>query len=220
MAGRSWVKVDPMQHMGLVHHAVARLHWRDQGGLTREDLAQAGAIGLVMAARRYDGRVGSFSSYAYPWIRGAIFDELRQRSGVVRTPRRRGDQAALAPLERVPELDMDLVPAPVVIPAHEAALLRRAIDRLPRLERHVVLCCYYHDRMQTEVAAELGCSRANVSLLLNRALDRLRHEVVVDGPSRLRVRSRREPGARGAPRVRPPGKRRRRAREPRARRGR
>lgn len=46
------------------------------GGMFREDLEGFGAIGLMQALKRYDGR-GRFISFAFPRIRGAMYDAMR-----------------------------------------------------------------------------------------------------------------------------------------------
>jgi RNA polymerase sigma factor for flagellar operon FliA len=49
--------------------------------LSFEDLVSAGTIGLLKAARDFDGRFGaSFKTYAYIRIKGAVLDELRSVS--------------------------------------------------------------------------------------------------------------------------------------------
>jgi RNA polymerase primary sigma factor len=56
-------------------------------GLPFEDLLNAGNLGLIEAARRFDPSRGTrFISYAIYWIRKAIFDALASQSRVVRLP--------------------------------------------------------------------------------------------------------------------------------------
>lgn len=48
-----------------------------RGLITFEDLVSAGHEGLLEAAQKYQaGSKAKFSSYAYSWIKGRIFDEL------------------------------------------------------------------------------------------------------------------------------------------------
>ncbi len=55
-----------------------------------DDLIQAGAIGLIEAARNYDSTLGaSFETYASIRIRGAILDEIRKSDWTPRTLRRK-----------------------------------------------------------------------------------------------------------------------------------
>ena len=50
-----------------------------------EDLVQLGMTGLLEASSRFDASQGvEFSTYAYPWIRGAMLNGARQFSGLSR----------------------------------------------------------------------------------------------------------------------------------------
>ncbi|EKE80822.1 RNA polymerase sigma factor FliA [Idiomarina xiamenensis] len=67
------------QHTGLVkriaHHMMARL----PASVQVDDLIQAGMIGLLEAARNFDGGKGaSFETFAGIRIRGAMLDEIRR----------------------------------------------------------------------------------------------------------------------------------------------
>jgi RNA polymerase sigma factor for flagellar operon FliA len=72
-----------VDHLPMVRHIVQKvtthLPWRPDV----DDLISAGTLGLVRAARHFDSsRQVAFSTYAYIRIRGAVIDELRQRSFV------------------------------------------------------------------------------------------------------------------------------------------
>jgi RNA polymerase primary sigma factor len=52
-----------------------------------EDIMQAGAIGLMTAVEKFDVRRGlRFSTYAVPWIKQAIYQELRNNDRAIRRP--------------------------------------------------------------------------------------------------------------------------------------
>jgi RNA polymerase sigma-B factor len=54
-----------------------------------EDLYQVGCIGLLVALRKFDTtRQVSFTSFAVPYIRGHILHHLRDKSSMVRVPRK------------------------------------------------------------------------------------------------------------------------------------
>jgi len=58
-----------LHNLRLVVHWAQRMTARRAGGPARDDLIQAGAIGLITAVRRFDPRRGTrFSTYAVPWI--------------------------------------------------------------------------------------------------------------------------------------------------------
>jgi RNA polymerase sigma-B factor len=64
-------------------------YWANQCQENYEDLLQVGSIGLVSAIDRFDLTKGyAFSTFALPYIRGEIQHYLRDKSSVVRVPRR------------------------------------------------------------------------------------------------------------------------------------
>jgi RNA polymerase sigma factor for flagellar operon FliA len=66
-------------NLGLVRHILGRLAARLPRGIDLDNLEAAGVLGLVEAANRYETERGaSFKTFAYPRIRGAIYDELRR----------------------------------------------------------------------------------------------------------------------------------------------
>lgn len=77
------------QHAVLVkriaHHLLARL----PANVQLDDLMQAGMIGLLEAARKYDGSKGaSFETFAGIRIRGAMLDEVRRNDWLPRSVHR------------------------------------------------------------------------------------------------------------------------------------
>src|SRR5438132_13716939 len=66
------------QNLGLVNHVVLQVAVRFPRYVDRQELARAGALGLVEAARRYDETRGvPFDRFAARRIRGAILDSVR-----------------------------------------------------------------------------------------------------------------------------------------------
>ncbi|MBA4501045.1 RNA polymerase sigma factor FliA [Marinobacterium marinum] len=71
----------------IAHHLMARL----PSHVVLDDLMQAGMMGLLEAARRYDaGKGASFETYAGIRIRGAIIDEVRRGDWTPRSVHRNG----------------------------------------------------------------------------------------------------------------------------------
>jgi len=67
---------------------IASLSRRLGGRVPADDLQQAGAIGVLEAARRYDRAAGaSFPAYATPFVTGEMIRCLRQELRPVRVPR-------------------------------------------------------------------------------------------------------------------------------------
>lgn len=66
------------QHLSLVGYHVSEMIRRVPAHVQRDELAAAGSLALVQAARAFDAELGvPFGRYASTRIRGAILDELR-----------------------------------------------------------------------------------------------------------------------------------------------
>ncbi|WP_409523788.1 RNA polymerase sigma factor FliA [Nitrincola sp. MINF-07-Sa-05] len=71
----------------IAHHLMARL----PANVILDDLVQAGMIGLLEAARKFDpGKGASFETYAGIRIRGSIIDEVRRGDWTPRSVHRNG----------------------------------------------------------------------------------------------------------------------------------
>jgi RNA polymerase sigma-B factor len=98
-----------LAHLALVDRCARR--FRDWGE-PHDDLVQAGAIGLIQAARRYDAERGvPFVAYAVPTVVGAMRRHLRDNGAAVRLPRRVHDLRPRA-LSASGELAQELGRAP------------------------------------------------------------------------------------------------------------
>ena len=100
------------RHLPLVKHIVFQVAVHFPRHVEREELARAGALGLVEAARRYDESRGvPFERFAARRIRGAILDAVRAADWAPRSVRnlaRRleaAEQRLASKLGRVPTLD-------------------------------------------------------------------------------------------------------------------
>lgn len=77
------------EHLHLVQHVVNQVAMRYPRHVDRQELWNAGALGLVDASRRYDPSVGiPFSRYCMIRIRGAVIDSTRSRDWATRAVRR------------------------------------------------------------------------------------------------------------------------------------
>jgi RNA polymerase sigma-B factor len=75
-----------VDNLPLVYSLVAR--WGPRCELPRQDLAQVGTMGLIRAVEAFDpSRSNSLSSFAVPYIQGAIQHEIRDRQHLLRIPR-------------------------------------------------------------------------------------------------------------------------------------
>lgn len=125
-------------HLDLVNHIVFQVAIHFPRHVDRDDLARAGALGLVEAARRYDDSKGvPFQRFAAQRIRGAIIDAVRAADWAPRSVRSLArkleatEQRLASHLGRVPH---------VTEVAEELGLSRDELHRLrDRLFRSVVL---------------------------------------------------------------------------------
>ena len=65
---------------------VAKKYYSRVSHLKLNDLVQSGCIGLIRAIQKYDPLLGSFSTYAYKWIKQAIEYEISYREKEIRHP--------------------------------------------------------------------------------------------------------------------------------------
>jgi RNA polymerase sigma factor FliA len=126
-----------------VRHIVFQVAVRFPRHVDREELARAGALGLVEAARRYDGARGvPFQRFAAQRIRGAILDAVRSADWAPRSVRslartlEQTNQQLASTLGRPPTLD-EVAEALDTTPAQVARLQ-------DRIHRSVVLALDHH----------------------------------------------------------------------------
>lgn len=126
------------EYLPLVNHIVFQVAAQFPRHVEREELARAGALGLVEAAKRYDESRGvPFNRYAAQRIRGAIIDSVRSADWAPRSIRAlarqldQAEQSLAGRLKRLPSLGET---------AAELNMSREELDGLrDRLFRSVVL---------------------------------------------------------------------------------
>lgn len=98
------------EHLPLVKHVVFQVAVQFPRHVDRDELARAGALGLVEAARRYDAARGvPFERFAAQRIRGAILDAVRAADWAPRSLRtlarqlEQAEQHLAAELGRMPD---------------------------------------------------------------------------------------------------------------------
>jgi RNA polymerase sigma factor for flagellar operon FliA len=126
------------EHLPLVSHVVFQVAVNFPRHVEREELARAGALGLVEAAKRFDESRGvPFNRFAAQRIRGAIIDAVRAADWAPRSVRALARSLDKAELELANRLGR----APSVAEtATELGISRAELDRLrDRMFRSVVL---------------------------------------------------------------------------------
>src|SRR5690554_3242711 len=82
-------------NLALIGYSVNEVSARVPAHVSRADLASAGALALVRAARSFDPSKGvPFARYASLRIRGALLDELRSMDWAPRSARRRAREVS------------------------------------------------------------------------------------------------------------------------------
>ena len=148
-----------------VHSLKQRIHCPES---MREEILQAGFIGLIEAIRRFDLSCGvRLMTYAYPWIIGEMKRVLR--ADIKHT-------YMLCSLDDTADEDKrPLVETLAGRPSinNQYIDLHLALSKLPPEERLLIILRYYRDKSQAETACLLKKSQSQISRMERRALDRL-----------------------------------------------
>lgn len=163
-----------IEHLPLVDRCARRFRGY---GEPHDDLVQAGRIGLIHAARRYDAARGvPFAAYAAQTVLGEMRHHLRDR-----TSQLSGTRGALAAPRTVELSDVDTTdagPATAYEQVEQRVALLPHLELLPAEERQVLVLRFVDNLTQDAVATALGVSQSHVSRVQARALARLRRLLV------------------------------------------
>src|SRR5262249_52329751 len=137
------------QHLPLVKHIVFQVAVHFPRHVERDELARAGALGLVEAARRYDAARGvPFDRFAAQRIRGAILDAVRAADWAPRSVRTLARK--LESVEQRLATELGRVPSAVEM-ADALGMSRTELSRLQdRLFRSVVLALEHEVNDETD----------------------------------------------------------------------
>ena len=171
------MKINPLDHIGLVKQITAKYHL--SSGENFDDLFQEGYIGLHKASERFDPSLGyQFSVYAYPYIKGAITHYLRDRSNIVRC---RGVRIPCDSLDK--ELYhgsytalVDTLPSAEI--KEDYSELYAAVDQLPKRQKAVMLL-KLRGEDRAAISDKLNISKQTVSSRTDRAKTKLRELLTV-----------------------------------------
>ncbi|MBV9448541.1 MAG: sigma-70 family RNA polymerase sigma factor [Streptosporangiaceae bacterium] len=157
-------------HLALVRPIAEGIRRSLPGSFELDDLIQAGAVGLVRAATRYQpARHGGapFTAFAKRHIRGAILDSVRRKNWVEAT--------RMEPLEEAPE--------PALAPVIDISIdrdkrlekVKVAIRNLDPSKRKIVEIYYSGEDRRLEDAGEaVGLKKSRAHELHHEALEDLR----------------------------------------------
>lgn len=173
--------------------SVAR-QYKDRG-LDMEDLISEGNIGMLQAAKKFDGSQGKrFVTFAAPYIRAAIEKAIEQQAGLYHVPRdvantalekKRSQPLSIdAPVGGSPELSLGRVlpDADAVDPEKELQKdiiekeLKSIVRKLPTREQHVIQRFYgigVDPLSMAEIGQEMGLKRERVRQIRNQAVRKI-----------------------------------------------
>lgn len=145
-------------------------------GIAGDDAEDAVQEALVKA----HAALGRFRTGApfRPWLMRIVVNEARNRR---RSAGRRG-QLALR-LSTTMSHEDERTPEDATIAESGRARLLEAVRRLTDRDREVVVCRYFAEMSEAEMADALGCRPGTVKSRLSRALERLAHELREEVPS-------------------------------------
>jgi RNA polymerase sigma factor for flagellar operon FliA len=136
-----------MKHLPLVKVVATGIRRKLPAHVDLDDLVQAGAVGLLDAARKYDtGKKVLFETYAKYRIRGAILDSLRKADWASRGLRKQ--QKEIEAVTRALAAEFGRTPTDVEV----AARLGIDLKRLRKLLSHLRALGAEHQKGATEVA--------------------------------------------------------------------
>jgi len=102
------------RYRGLIQRVVRRVAFRIGNPDAADELWSAAALGLIEAARRYDGsREVKFETFAEHRMRGAVLDELRRNDHLPRRLRTRAEEISRAKARLSTHLGRDATPEEV-----------------------------------------------------------------------------------------------------------
>lgn len=147
----------------------------------KEDMMAWGTLGVIHALKRFDPKLGfKFSSYGSRCIHGYLLQGLRSIRKEHWYARARGHETVTLQMETVkPEDLIDKITEDTVIEQVDyhtlVQYMGHAKNVLTEKQREVVDLMLANDMSKPEVSKILGCTRQNVYLVWNKAMDRMRN---------------------------------------------
>lgn len=151
---------------------------RHMPALGAEDLAQAGYIAMLGAAKRFDPTRGvPFGAFLQTRLKGAMRDALRVEARQSKRDRMESPSARQEPGERDLAAEIVSHAAPPGAGAERrkiAAMLTRALDVLSPRERRIIIMVYVECRTQREVGELMHLTPGRICQLQSGACAKMR----------------------------------------------
>lgn len=163
----------------------------------RDDFISAGFKGLLEAFERFDGKKGAKAlTFAYPRIKGAMLDVLREMDWY---PKRVRQADKLNDSERLQVVFIDQVTASNDLETGEVlemlthrsenvsdilenrdltSIVMEEVGKLPEREKEIISMMYFDDKTRASVSKAIGRTPARVSQLHDQAISVLRERVL------------------------------------------
>jgi RNA polymerase sigma factor (sigma-70 family) len=143
-----------------------------------DDLVSYGMEGLLRASERYEPCRGiQFTTFAQPWIIGAIKSGIRDEWSAVNCKRRRYDEVLFSEIgEDEPDpasVDLENDLADKIDRDRLIAKVFGVVNGLPPIERRVINYIFADGRRQKTVARLMGYSPQYISQVKKRAIERI-----------------------------------------------
>jgi len=175
------------KNIGLVHMVVNRMNF---DSVEKDDLFQAGCIGLWSALKNYKSGKGYFSTYAVPYILGEIKREIRN-SKLIKVSRnilnlKRKLDLSLTVDENAKLLNVNRETILLALQYYESVnevdnlgTLKREIsfENLEYIEKKIITMFFLKNQTQIEISKYINIPQSNVSRIIKQALQKLRTEV-------------------------------------------
>ena len=167
----------------------------------KEDLFQAGCLGLIDAYQKYDSNYNTkFTTYAYPFIMGEMYKYVLVDKNIKLSPEivklnlaiKKAEDYLTQKFKRGPT-DIELssfLEIPVYklvetrncyqtlssddVSKDDLILLRDALNKLEAKEKELIIKRYFYNKTQQEVANELGINQVKVSREEGKVLTKLK----------------------------------------------
>lgn len=127
-----------------------------------EDIVQTVFLKVYSNLDKYDETKASLSTWIYTITRNTVYDYLKEKRG--------------HPVLELVDNTVDSAEEPDDSLLNQEALeeLACALEKLPQIERDVIILIYYHGKPKTEVAKILDITYGQLRYLHDKALSRLK----------------------------------------------
>ncbi|XMB87229.1 sigma-70 family RNA polymerase sigma factor [Mycoplasmatota bacterium WC44] len=175
------------ENLGLVNKMVSKM---DYGLINRDDLYQAGCLGLFYGLKKYDEKKGKLSSYVVPYIIGEIKNEIGNHKlvKISKSLKKIKKQINLEKSidENAKEMNVSRENIILAMQYEEGTVEiddkgyienRINFDCLEILERRIIELKYIKNVSQEDIASMYNISQSKVSRIIKESLKKLRTEV-------------------------------------------